>query len=343
MRILYGGMAATVWFIALAPVGHAAERFEYESKHMGTIFRIVLYAAEKPAADAAAKAAFARIAALDKTMSDYDPQSELMRLCKANDAAPGKPIPASDDLVDVLAKAKATAAASGGAFDPTVGPLVKLWRIARKTQQLPDATELASAKKLVGHEMLGVDAKAKTVSLERPGMRLDLGGIGKGYAADAALAILREKHGISRALVAGSGDIAVGDPPPEKTAWEVEIAPLGTGMPARTVYLANAAVSTSGDLFQFAEIGGVRYSHVLNPATGLGLTGRRSVTVIARTGTQADSLSKAASILPPAKALALIESIDGAATFIAVKETDDAKESTTASERFTQYAKKPEK
>lgn len=311
-------------------------RFEFESKHMGTMFRIVLYASDKATAEKAAADAFARVADLDRVMSDYNPNSELMRLCKTNDAEPGVPTKVSDDLFDVLEKGLAVSAASDGAFDVTVGPLVGLWRIARRTQQLPDAKDIADAKSKVGYRMVTLDAKAKTVALKVPGMRLDLGGIGKGYASDAALAVLA-KAGISRALVAASGDITVGDAPPDAEAWTVDIAPIGKGKPARTVKLVNAAVSTSGDLFQFVEIGGVRYSHVLDPKTGLALTGRRSVTVIAKRGTQADSLTKAASVLPPEKALKLIDATDGAACYIVVKDSDDAKEVVTESKRFAEY------
>src|SRR5579885_2196165 len=313
-----------------------AGRYEFESRHMGTVFRVVLYAPDRATAEKAAGAVSDRAAELDKIMSDYDPKSELMRLCKRNDAEPGKPQPVSKDLFAVLEKAQEVSKLSGGAFDVTVGPLVRLWRDARRTQQLPDAKELATAKAKVGYEKVTLDPKARTVALKVPGMRLDLGGIAKGYAADAGLAVLRT-FGITRALVAASGDIAVGDPPPGADGWVVEIAPIGKGMPARSVKLANAAVSTSGDLFQYVEIGGVRYSHVLDPKTGLGLTGRRSVTVIAKKGVLADSLTKAASVLPAGKAVALIDSLDGAATYIVVKGSEQAEPEVTASKRFAGF------
>lgn len=317
----------------------AAERFESESPHMGTTFRVVVYAAGKPAAEAAGKAAFARVAALDRVMSDYNPDSELMRLCRANDSDSGKPRAVSADLFAVLEKGQAVAAASGGAFDLTVGPVVRLWRTARRTQQLPDPKELSEALAKVGHLKLKLDPKGRTVTLAVPGMRLDLGGIAKGFAADEALAVLRN-HGLPRALVAASGDITVGDPPPGRDGWAVDIAPIAKGRPSRRLSLANAAVSTSGDLFQHVEIGGVRYSHVLDPRTGLGLTGRRSVTVVAPKGVEADSLTKAASVLPPAKVLALIDGTPGAAAYIAVKEADEAAETVTASKRFWAFVAK---
>lgn len=322
-------------------IGHAADpltRFEVKSVHMGTEWRIVLYALNQRSAETATQAAFARVKELDEVMSDYNPESELMALLAKNDAEPGKPLPAGDDLIRVLGHAQEVAGKCDGAFDVTVGPLVKLWRAARKSKELPKADELKAAKELVGYKLLTVDTKAKTVTLAKGGMRLDLGGIGKGFAADVALEVLK-KQGISSALVAASGDITVSDAPPGKDAWVVDIAPIGKGMPARRVKLVNASVSTSGDLFQFVEIGGVRYSHVLDPKTGLGLTGRRSATVVAAKGWQADALTKAASVLPPEKAKAVIERFGGE-MYLVVKETEDAKEQATETKGFAKYEAK---
>ncbi len=309
-------------------------RFEFESKHMGTTFRIVLYAADKRTAEAAAKATFARVAELDGIMSDYKKDSELMRLC----AASGKPVRVSEDLFSVLQSAEQLSKASDGAFDITVGPVVQLWRHARRTQQLPDKDELAAAMAKVGYRNVQLDAKARTVKLLLPGMQLDLGGIAKGFAADAALKLLLDKFGIKCALVAAAGDITCGDPPPDKDAWSVDIAPIAKGQKPRHLKLANAAVSTSGDLEQFVVIGGVRYSHIVNPKTGLGITGRRSVTVIARRGVTADSMTKAVMLMPREKALALVEKTPGAAAYIAIVGENEAV-TTTQTKRFESFLK----
>ena len=215
------------------------ERYEFDSKHMGTTVRVVLYAADRPAAEHAAKRAFARIAEVEQALSDYKPDSELMRLCKANDADPGKPRPVGEDLFLVFAAAQSLARQTDGAFDATVGPLVRLWRTARRTQQLPDPADLAAAKALVGYRKVTVDGQAKTVTLAAAGMRPDFGGIGKGYAADRALAVLK-RLGATRALVAVAGDIACGDPPPGKPGWAVDVAPLAVGL--------------AGDLGDFADV-----------------------------------------------------------------------------------------
>jgi len=310
------------------------ERYEFEAKIMGTTFRIVLYAASKEAADAAANAAFFRVAELDRIMSDYRKDSELTKLCATSDKA----IPISDDFFEVLQKAEEMSKLSDGAFDITVGPVVQLWRHARRTQQLPDKDELVAAMAKTGWKFVQLDPKNRTAKLLKPGMQLDLGGIAKGYAADAALKLLRDKHGIKSALVAAAGDITCGDPPPDKDAWDVDIAPIAKGQKPRSLKLVNAAVSTSGDLEQFVEIGGVRYSHIVDPKTGLGLTGRRSVTVLAKRGVTADSMTKAVMLMPREKAFKLVESTPGAAAFVAVVGKDEKVE-TTQSTRFVNYAK----
>jgi thiamine biosynthesis lipoprotein len=305
---------------------------------MGTTFRVVLYAPDKARAKTAAAAAFARVAELDNVMSDYKKDSELMRLCRAFAKDVGEPVKVSDDLFVLLRKAEALSEKCDGAFDVTVGPVVQLWRLARRTQELPDPKEFAAARAKVGYKKVKLDPAKKTVRLLAPGMQLDLGGIAKGYAADEALKLLREKFGISQALVAASGDIACGDPPPAATGWKVEIAPIAKGQKPRMLTLANAAVSTSGDLEQFVEIKGVRYSHVLDPRSGLGLTGRRSVTVIAPRGIDADSMTKAVSVLAPERALKLIEEAPGAACYIVILDKA-GKPVATASKRFPQFEK----
>ena len=331
-----------IGFAAALHAGDSPTRHEFRAVHMGTEWRIVLYAPDQSTAEKAGKAAFARVAELEMVMSDYNPKSELMKVCTANDSDPGKPIRISSDLFDVLKKANAVSSVSDGAFDITVGPLVKLWRVARKVKEKPTAQDLAAAKELLGFQLMMLDVKASTVTLAKAKMRLDLGGIGKGYAADKALEVLKE-HGCPRALIAASGDITVGDAPPDKDGWEVEIAPITKDRPARKLTLVNQSVSTSGDLFQHVEIDGVRYSHLLDPKTGLGLTGRRSATVIAPKGWQADALTKVASVMEPAKALKVIEGYPGVAMFLVAKDSDQAKETVTESAGFAKFLADPEK
>ncbi len=309
-------LCAAWWVAGTAGFDDAPDvrRFEFRETHMGSEFKILLYCADDRAAKEASRAAFDRIAALDKCYSDYDPESELMRLC---DRAGGPPVEVSEDLFRILERAQSLAVRTDGAFDATIQPVVKLWRRARRNGELPTAEQRREALALVGFDKMELDPEARTVRLSVTGMRLDLGGIAKGAAGDAALSVLRER-GITRALVAGAGDIVMGDPPPGESGWTIGIAPLEkpNATPEQFLSLSNAAVSTSGDAERFVEIDGVRYSHIVNPRTGLGLTGRSSVTVVAPDGTTADSLATALSVLGPEKGLELIESTEGAASFL---------------------------
>src|SRR5215471_18110824 len=223
--------------LCACPAEPPLSRYSFTEPHMGTRFKIIVYAPDEATASKAAKAAFERIAELDGIMSDYRPASELMQLCKK---AGEEPVKVSNDLFYVLSKAQQVAERSDGAFDVTVGPVVRLWRVARKTRQLPAPDKLKAALDLVGYQNVKLDPKAQTVQLLKPGMQLDLGGIAKGYAADEALKVL-EKHGVKSALVAAGGDIAASAAPPEAKGWTVGIAPLENpeNKPKKYVLLEN--------------------------------------------------------------------------------------------------------
>ena len=180
-------------------------------------------------------------------MSDYDPESELRRLCDT--AGEGKAVHVSPELWKVLEHAQHVSQQSGGTFDVTVGPVVRLWRRARRQKELPSPEALRQARDLVGYQFVRLDAGRQTVELLKKGMRLDLGGIAKGYAMDEALAVL-QRHGITRALVEAGGDMRLGDPPPGRAGWRVGIPPLDNpqGEPLSYLELARVAVSTSGDI-----------------------------------------------------------------------------------------------
>jgi thiamine biosynthesis lipoprotein len=270
---------------------------------MGTLIRIKLYAESEQQASSAFRAAFDRIAQLDNALSDYKPDSELNRICRS---PAGIPVKADPDLFRVLTASVALSNETGGAFDVTLGPVIRLWRQARVDHRLPSPDALAKAALRSGYRKLHLDPSAHTVVLDLPGMQIDLGAIAKGYAADAALSTLAQS-GIRHALVAASGDLAIGDPPPGQRGWRVGVDPRGSDDRfERVLELSNVAVSTSGDAEQYLEIGGQRYSHVVDPATGMGLTHPIAVTVVAARGVDADSLSTAVSVLGADKGLALI-------------------------------------
>jgi FAD:protein FMN transferase len=311
-------------------------RFSFTEPHMGTRFQISLYAANEDQGQRGARAAFQRIADLDQKMTDYRSTSELMQLCAR---AGGPPVSVSDDLFFVLSKAQQVSEISGGAFDVTVGPVVRLWRLSRRTGLLPDPDKLARARALVGYQNVRLDADKHTVQLLKAGMQLDLGGIAKGHAADAALEVLR-KQGVTRALVAAGGDIAVSGPPPDAAGWTIGIAPLldPNRRPKRLLLLHDAAVSTSGDAEQHVEIGGKRYSHIIDPRTGMAVVGRQSVTVVAPNGITADSMTKIVCVLGPEKGLPIIDATPGVAAY-GVRETPKGLEA-FESKRFRQVPHK---
>lgn len=294
------------------------QRFTFTSPHMGTLFSITLFTTNGTAAKAAADAAFHRVAALDEIMSDYRADSELMQLC---DQPFRKPVPISKDLFDVLTRSQEISKLTDGAFDVTIGPCVRLWRFSRKRKTLPTTQELAAARAAVGWKNLRLDPRARTATLVLPNMRLDLGGIGKGFAADEALKILKGR-GIDRAIVAASGDIAIGDSPPGEPGWKVGISGIDveTNDTAHALLVHNCGISTSGDTEQFVEINSIRYSHIVDPATCLGLTNRIQDTIIAPNATTTDGLDTALSVMDVQRGLALVDSLPGAAALFLKKE-----------------------
>lgn len=280
-------------------------RYEAVEPHMGTLFSIKLYAANEQQAKEAFEAGFARIAQLDKTLSDYRPDSELSRV-----TAVGAPAHISDDLFTVLSKGQWLSEQTDGAFDVTLGPLTHLWRASRRARQLPSAPVLKDALSRSGFQRMHLDSAAHTVRFDVPGMQLDVGGIAKGYAADEAIAVL-SKLGIKSALVAASGDLAFSDAPPDERGWKISIDALHSSL-----ILANRAVSTSGASEQNFVANSVRYSHILDPKTGLGLTSDITTTVIAPRGIDADGMATAINVLGPELGLAFIDKQAGVAAVI---------------------------
>lgn len=293
----------------------APRRFEAVEPHMGTLVRVTVYAATEDSATEAFRAAFDRIGSLDRILSDYRPDSELNQLTKV---AVNRPTRVSDDLFAVLEASQKLAQATNGAFDVTLGPLTRLWREARRRGHLPGRDALKEAASRTGFRNLHLDAERRTATLDMPGMALDVGAIGKGYAASEALETLT-RLGVRSALVALSGDLAFSGAPPGQRGWRIGIQ-TGDG-PAltapRTLELTNAAVSTSGSSEQHLDVDGHRYSHVIDPSSRMGVTEDLAVTVIARNGMDADGLDTAVSVLGVERGMALIDAYPDAACLIA--------------------------
>jgi len=300
MGVLLGLLAATV-----VSTPQTLERFTFTQYHMGVDARLVLYAPSLEAAENAGRAAFARIAELDSIMSDYRRDSELNKLCEK---AGGPPVVVSPDLFKVFQRARAVSIATRGGFDITAAPVIQLWRAARRTAKLPTADEIAAARKLVGYEEMTLDPATSRVRLAQAGMKLDLGGIAKGYACDEAQKVLKA-NGIASALVEMGGDIVVSNAPPDAKGWRILVSGLplsasdrlaGRGSGGGEIRLfTNCAISTSGDTEQFVIIGGKRYSHVVDPRTGWALTNRVQATVVAPDGLTSDPLSKIFALVDP--------------------------------------------
>lgn len=332
-------IAACMLGVGAAPSEDPAlTRFAFTQAEMAVPIKIVLYAPDETAATSAAQAAFRRIHHLGSILSDYDPESEHRRAERA--AAPGGPVQVSQDLFAVLTRSQALAKQSEGAFDVTVGPAVRVWRNSRRRGGLPLPRRLQAARELVGFDLLKLDPEKKSVTFAKPGMRLDFGGIAKGYAVDEALSVLRER-GTARALVDAGGDMALGDPPPGRPGWRIGVVPLEPdGPPSRMLILSNVAVATSGDLWQFVEIRGRRYSHIIDPRTAQALTDHSSVTVIAPDGMTADGLASALSVLGPERGLALADATPGVAALIV--RAPDGQQEVHESSRYAELCQNPQ-
>ncbi|MGO8745318.1 MAG: FAD:protein FMN transferase [Thermoguttaceae bacterium] len=313
------GCTVLAWLLgvcipAAGPAEPSLARYQFDRTIMSIPIKLVLYAPDGATANRAAGAAFDRIAQLDDILSDYEAESELNRLCDT--AGEGRAVPVSEDLWTVLSYGQSIAEQSGGAFDATIKPVVHLWRRARRTKEMPSAAKLREALELVGYKNVRLDPEHRAIELKKRGMRLDLGGIAKGYIGDQALAVLR-KQGVPRAIIHAGGDLRLGDPPPGKPGWIIGVAPpCLDAPPTQYLSLANRGVSTSGDMFQYVDIGGKRYSHVIDPKTGLGLTDRRITTVVAPNGITSDGLSKVVAVLEPEKSFPLIDATPGVAAMV---------------------------
>ena len=234
-------------------------------------------------------------------------------------------------------RALSLAERSDGAFDVTIGPVVRLWRSARQTKELPSPQSLQAVLGRVGYRFVRLDPQHHTVELLRPKMRLDMGGIAKGYAVDEAMAVLR-KHGIAQMMVEAGGNIGFGDAPPDKPGWRVGIAPPEPNTPPREyLWLSNRAISTSGDMWQYVVINGTRYSHLIDPKTGMPLVDHCQVTLVGPDGLSTDGLSTAVAILGPEKGLKLVENTPGTSAFVV--RMVDGQEKTYRSERWKELPK----
>ncbi len=253
---------------------------------MGTEFVVSFYATDSLTAQRANAAVNARMDSLNQRMSDYLDGSELNRLSASSGT--GQWVRVSPDLFNVLKKARWVAERSDGRYDPTIGSLSQLWRRAVRRGEFPTTKQRRQARRAVGYNLMELDSVNQSVKLRQPGMKLDVGGIGQGFAIDEAGMVLRNA-GLPAFLLDLGGDILAGNAPPDQPGWRV-------ALDSTTILLKNAAITTSGDTYRHLDYGGRRYSHIMNPRSGLGLRHFVRATVLAPDGWRADALTKVFSV-----------------------------------------------
>ena len=280
-------------------------KFSYSEMKMGSAFNLIIVSADSNKANHLARKSYELVDSLNHIFSNYDSSSELSKI---NASAGLLPYKMSTAMLDLVQKSQYAYIQSKGAYDISIGPLSSLWRKARKAKLFPEASTVLATKKLVGFAQIKINKRLGTIFLPNANMQLDFGGIAKGYIAQWVINFLKA-NGIQQALVDAGGDIVMSGPPLNQQGWLI-----GVNLPETTdqllnkkLQLSNCSVATSGDVFQFIEYKGVKYSHIINPLTGYGVTNLRNVTIVAKTGATADWLATACSILPikEAKQLAI--------------------------------------
>ena len=288
------------------PLLHAqGKKYSYSELKMGSPFNIIIVSADSVKANHLARKSYALVDSLSHIFSNYDSSSELSKINASAGLLPYKMSPA---MLDLVQKAKQAFIQSKGAYDISIGPLSSLWRNARKSKDFPNTNTVLASKKLVGLAQVKINKRLGTIFLPSAGMQLDFGGIAKGYIAQWVINYLKTS-GVQQALADAGGDIVMSGAPLNTKGWiiGVNLPETTDDLVSKKLQLSNTAVATSGDVYQYFEKEGVKYSHIINPLTGYGVTNLRNVTIIAKTGATADWLATACSILPvkQAKALAL--------------------------------------
>ena len=291
-------------------------RHEASRMSMACAYGIVAYGEDARALSAIVEAAFDEVDRIDRLMSHYKPESPLSRI---NREAGRGPVAVEPELFEFIAESLRYGRDSGGAFDITVGPLMKAWGFFRGGGRVPTEDEIAQLRQRVGYEHVVLDAQARTIRFDRPGIELDLGGIAKGYAVDRAVALLRER-GVAAALVSAGGSTVYGlGAPPGERAWEVAVQdPADPAATALTARLADRARSISGSYEKSFERGGLTYSHIMDPRTARPVQGMLSVAVLSESGTAGDALDDAFFVSGVERSRKYLERLPGTEAFFFV-------------------------
>jgi thiamine biosynthesis lipoprotein len=266
-----------------------AVRYEASHESMGTVFTVAAYGRDRTYLSEVVEQVFEEVDRLDEQMSNYKPESELSVI---NREAANHPVVVEPGLFHLLEISLRRSEETEGAFDITVGPLMKSWGFFRGRGRLPTQAEISEVLKRVGYQHLKLDAERRTIRFGEAGVEIDLGGIAKGYAVDRAVDILRS-NGITSALVSsGTSSIYALGSPPGAHGWKITMRdPYDAHKPADVFHLQNYSLSTSGSYERFFKIGSKDYCHIMNPHTGWPVQGVLSTAVLAATGTDTDGRS----------------------------------------------------
>jgi basic amino acid/polyamine antiporter, APA family len=287
---------------------------------MGCLYTIEAYSPDPGTLPRVLDEAFDEVDRIDRLMSHYKTDSSLSRI---NREAATHPVAVEPELFDFLATALQYSRDSDGAFDITVGPLMKTWGFFPGEGRLPAEAEIAAARRLVGSDHVTLNTAARTVAFDAPGVSLDLGGIAKGYAVDRAVRLLRERN-VTAALVSAGGSTIYGlGAPPGRNGWDVAIQdPIDSRRTAFTATLNNRALSVAGASEKSFDVGGVRYSHIMDPRTGRPVQGVLTVAVLSATGTAGDALDDAFFVLGPERSRDYLRRLPGTEVFFLIPSGD---------------------
>jgi FAD:protein FMN transferase len=283
--------------------------FQASRMSMACLYTIEAYGPDAATLPAILNEGFDEVDRIDRLMSNYKRDSELSRI---NAEAARHPLTIDPELFDFIADALQYTRESDGAFDITVGPLMRAWGFFGGEGRVPPAAELAAVRRYVGSGHVILNARERTIAFDEPGVELDLGGIAKGYAVDRVVSLLQARN-VAAALVSAGGSTIYGlAAPPHRDGWDVDIQdPLHAGKIATTVRLRDRALSVAGTSEKFFEAGGVRYSHIMDPRTGTPAQGVLSVAVLTRSGTAGDALDDAFFVLGPERSRTYLDKLPG--------------------------------
>jgi len=292
-----------VWMVSLTGIYAQPKRYHFVQDKMGSPFHLIFFHTDSVAAARMGEQCFQLVDSLNHIFSDYDPTSELSQI---NRNAYTQTVTVSPLMQDMLCRSIQAANLSKGIFDISLGRVTQVWRQARKLKQVPADTAIQRASKQSGMRWVQYQCSSNQIRFRKPELLLDVGGIAKGFVAQQVVDRLKS-WGVVHALADAGGDMAATEPPPGKKGWQIAInrPEEKEALLENLLLIKNKAVATSGDSFQVLEADNLRYSHIIDPHTGKGITNGKNVTVIAADGATADWLATACSILETDAALAL--------------------------------------